>query len=410
MTAIVLLALNLRSAVTSVGPLLTEVDAYLRLGGLAVSLLGGLPPVLFGVAGLATPRVVRRVGHERAAAAAMALATLGLATRAIAPGAGAFFACQLIALVGMGMGNVLLPPLVKRHFPNRVGLLTALYGIGLQLGTALPALAVVPLADQLGWRAGVGVWAGFALLAMLPWLRLAGATSEGRASVGTATSGARAPAAPRDLALPLAALLRSPVAWGGALLLGTTSLNTYSAYAWLPTILIEAGVSRAGAGSLLGLYALMSIPLALTVPWAAARMRNPFVVSALGLVCYLAGYAGLATVPERAPLLWTVLLGVAATGFPLALCLVALRTLTGRGAVALSGFVQGVGYLIAATGPIVTGLLHGATGGWTVPFAFLALTLLPMAAGAALFCRPTMLEATLAEHQADQAAPTPVQM
>jgi CP family cyanate transporter-like MFS transporter len=262
--------------------------------------------------------------------------------------------------------------------------LTALYGIGLQLGTAPPALAVVPVADRLGWRVGLGIWAGFALVAMLPWLCLAGTTRE-----------PRVPAEAPSTAVPLSALLRSRVAWGGAVLLDTTSLNTYSVYAWLPTVLTDAGTSRAGAGSLLGLYALMSIPLALTVPWAAARLRNPFVVSVIGVACYLAGYGGLVLAPERAPLLWTVLVGVAATGFPLALCLVALRTLTSAGAIALSGFVQGVGYLIAASGPIVTGLLHGSTGGWTAPFVFLALTLLPMAVGSAIFCRPTMLEATL---------------
>ncbi|WP_162164496.1 MFS transporter [Intrasporangium chromatireducens] len=386
LAAILLLALNLRSAVTSLGPLLGDLDGQLHLGGVTLSLLAGLPPVLFGLAGLGTPATVRRIGHERAAAGAMALAAVGLAARAIAPGAWAFFACQLVALVGMGMGNVLLPPLVKRHFPHRLGVLTALYGIGLQLGTALPALTVVPVADRLGWRAGLGIWSGFAVVAMLPWLCLAGRTGAPRLETEA-----------RSAAVPLSALLRSRVAWGGAALLGTTSLNTYSVYAWLPTVLAEAGTSRADAGSLLGLYALMSIPLALTVPWAAARLRNPFVVSLFGVACYLAGYGGLVLAPGRAPLLWTVLVGVAATGFPLALCLVALRTVTSAGAVALSGFVQGVGYLIAATGPIVTGLLHGTTGGWTAPFVFLALTLLPMMAGSATFCRPTMLEATLPE-------------
>src|SRR5699024_8311138 len=112
--------------------------------------------------------------------------------------------------------------------------------------------------------------------------------------------------------------------------------------------------------------------------------------------CYVVAYGGLALAPSSAPALWTITCGLAATGFPLALALVNLRTLTHDGAVALSGFMQGFGYLFAATGPLVVGLLHSLTDQWEASFGFLGLTLIPLAIGGVIFCRPTALENTIA--------------
>ncbi len=360
--AIPLLALNLRSAITSIAPVLAQIQQQLHMSDTQASVLGALPPIVFGLSGIATPTVIRRLGTDRAAVLAMVLATLGTAVRALSPGAIFFFLPQLVALVGMGMGNVLLPPLVKRYFPDRIGALTVLYGIVLQLGTALPAFVAVPLADAGGLRTSLGAWAGLSLLALWPWVML----STGRSSAEPDHAGpgckgyAVAPAAGTRIAIRV--LLRNRVAWGATFLMGMTSLNTYPIFTWLPQILTDAGVSRGVAGSLLGLYSLMSLPLALTIPWIAVKLRNPLVVVIAGLACYLVGYAGLALAPARAPVLWTLLCGLAATGFPLALALANLRTRTHEGAVALSGFMQGLGYLLAATGPLVTGLLHTLTG------------------------------------------------
>ncbi|HET8601687.1 MAG TPA: MFS transporter [Segeticoccus sp.] len=403
--AIPLLALNLRSAITSIAPVLGEIQQQLHMSTTQASVLGALPPVVFGLAGIATPTVIRRLGADRAAVLAMLLATVGVVVRALSPGALFFFVPQLVALVGMGMGNVLLPPLVKRYFPDRIGALTILYGIVLQLGTALPAFLAVPLAEAGGWRTSLGAWAGLSLLALWPWVLLS--TSRGTGRAGAADASTSVGAAVTQARIPFRSLLRSRVAWGATLLMGTTSLNTYPIFTWLPRILTDAGVDRGVAGSLLGLYSLMSLPLALAIPWVAVRVRNPLMVVLAGLACYLVGYAGLALAPSRAPLLWTVACGLAATGFPLALSLVNLRTLTQDGAVALSGFMQGVGYLIASTGPFLTGLLHSLTGGWQASFGFLGLTLVPLTIGGFIFCRPLSLEATLSAAAPEAVAPAP---
>lgn len=396
LAAIVLLALNLRSAITSIAPVLADLTHELGLSAAQASILGALAPVLFGVTGVSTPTVVRRLGTERAAVLAMALATVGSLARALSPGALAFFAAQVVALTGMGMGNVLLPPLVKRHFPHRIGALTAVYGICLQLGTALPAFTAVPLADTAGWRSSLGAWSACSLVAVIPWL----VVSRRQGDPATTTT-----AGPH---IRLAALLRSRVAWGAALLMGMTSLNTYCIFAWLPTILIDSGVHRGRAGILLGIYSLMSLPLAFGVPRIAVRLRNPMPLVLAGVAAYVGGYAGLALAPGRAPLLWTVLVGLAAVGFPLALCLVNLRTLTQQGAVALSGFMQGVGYLLASTGPLLTGFLHSLTGGWSAPVVFLLLTLVPLVLGAVVICRPVHLEEALPTMQPGHPAYDPL--
>ncbi|TWP38850.1 MFS transporter [Leekyejoonella antrihumi] len=393
--AIPLLALNLRSAITSIAPVLAPIQQQLHMSNTQASVLGALPPVIFGLAGIATPTVIRRLGADRAAALAMVLATLGMVVRALSPGAVFFFLPQFVALVGMGMGNVLLPPLVKRYFPDRIGALTVLYGIFLQLGTALPAFLAVPIADAGGWRTSLGGWAGLSLLAGWPWVLLSTGGSRSAHQDADADPSGYAVAAATGTRIAVRALLRNRLAWGATLLIGMTSLNTYPIFTWLPQILTDAGISRGDAGSLLGLYSLMSLPLALTIPWIAVKLRNPLVLVIAGLSCYLVGYAGLALAPSRAPLLWTVLCGLAATGFPLALALANLRTLTHEGAVALSGFMQGFGYLLAAAGPLVTGLLHSLTGTWQASFGFLGVTLVPLTIGGVLFCRPTALEDTL---------------
>jgi CP family cyanate transporter-like MFS transporter len=392
----VLLALNLRSAITSIAPLLSELTRELDLTAAQASALGALAPILFGLTGMGTPQVVRRLGTERTALLAMSLVTAGGVARAVAPSTVAFFSGQVVALAGMGMGNVLLPPLVKRHFPQRLGAVTALYGICLQVGTALPAFAAVPLSEVAGWRGSVGAWSACSLVAAIPWVAVS------RRRVAAVTEATPAPHH------AMAALLRSRVAWGAAVLMGMTSLNTYCVFGWLPTILGDAGVQPERAGTLLGIYSLMSLPLAFAIPKIAVRVRNPLPLVLLGLAAYVSAYAGLALAPGQAPLVWTVLLGLAAVGFPLSLCLATLRTRTEQGAVALSGFMQGVGYLLASTGPLVTGALRSLTGGWSLSVLFLVGTLVPMVMGAMVFCRPVHLEDSLPAAPLDQPAYDPL--
>lgn len=359
---IVLVALSLRTAVSAISPILGQISRDIPLSALIVSLLGAVPPVAFAVSGLLAPLISRRVGLDRTLLLSIGVMVVGHLGRALAPSAGALLAATIVTLIGVGVANVLLPPVVKRYFADRIGTVSAIYITVMSFGSAVPALLAVPITDAAGWRISLGVWFVVAATAAFPWIGML--RRERRA---------RLPDAPADdeLAPPERALLglmpRSIIAWAMSGSFGAAAFVSYATFAWLPSILVDtAGVSRATAGSLLALWAIMGIPNGILAPMLAARLANLRPVLVAAVILTVVGYGGLLFAPSAAPLLWTVLAGLSTLLFPLGLALINLRTRTHEGAVALSGFVQGIAYGIGALGPIVVGLVHDATGGWGV--------------------------------------------
>ena len=395
LAGILLSAFNLRTAVTSLTPLLDVLGAQFGFGPTVAGLLGMVPTAAFAVAGVGTPRLAHRLGLERTAALSMALATTGLLWRALAGGTGGLLGGSALALAGMGIGNVILPPLVKRYFPERIGPLSSLYITVLQVGTILPALLAVPLADAAGWRVSMGVWTLLAAAAILPWLGVLRAERRAGSALARIHDHAVVPGdeAP-ELEVPPARgrVWRTGLGWGLALMFGTTSLVTYAMFTWLPKLLVEAGATPAFGGYMLALYSALGMVGALTMPSLATRMRNPFPLALVCAACHLSAFAGLLWAPMAVPWLWAVLLGLGPSTFPLTLTLVNLRTRSPAGSAALSGFMQGVGYGLSCLGPLLFGWLHEHSHGWQLPFAFLALCVGVMLAGAWLACRPGILE------------------
>ncbi|WP_449448368.1 CynX/NimT family MFS transporter [Thermomonas brevis] len=395
LAGILLSALNLRTAVTSLTPLLDVLSAQFGFGPTVVGMFGMLPTAAFAAFGVATPRIAHRIGLERAALLSMALAAAGLSARAFAGSVPALALGCAVALAGMGMGNVVLPPLVKRYFPQRVGTVSALYLTLLQVGTIVPALAAVPLADAAGWQVSLGVWALPALIATLAWLGVLWRERQRDGVLAAVHDGAvRAGDAAPELATPSAKLRpwRSPLAWGLALMFGMTSLITYSMFTWLPKLMTGAGASPAFGGTMVALFSALGLCSALAMPAVAVRLRNPFPLAVVCALSYAIAFPGLLLAPMAAPILWVVLLGIGPSTFPLSLTLINLRTRTPAGSAALSGFMQGVGYTLSCAGPILFGVLHDLRGGWGLPFAFLSLCALVMVTGSWQACRQRMLE------------------
>jgi MFS transporter, CP family, cyanate transporter len=382
--ALVLTALNLRTAVTSVGPLLDELERGLGLGSGLAGVLTTLPVLSFAALGALTPAVASRLGERRTLAVALLLMTTGLAVRALAASAAVFLLMSVLALVGGAMGNVLLPTLVKRHFPDRIGPMTAVYTTALATGTTLAAALTVP-ASRLGgaqdWRLGLGVWAALAAVAVVPWLALL------RGDVG------RGPASDEHGA---AALVRSPVAWALAVFFGCQSTQAYVAFGWFAQLYRDAGLSAARAGLLVAFLAALSIPVSMAMPAWAARMGSQRPLIVLLVLLYVVSYVGLLVAPRSAPWLWAALSGLGAAAFPLALTLIGLRTRTPATTAALSAFSQSIGYLIAGAGPLLVGVLYGATGGWGWPFALLFVVLAAMLVSGWVIGRERYVEDDLA--------------
>ncbi|NJB79448.1 CP family cyanate transporter-like MFS transporter [Xanthomonas sp. 3376] len=383
LAAILLSAFNLRTAVTSLTPLLERIADEYAFGAPTMGALGMLPTAAFALTGVATPALLRRFGLLRTALLSMALATVGMVLRPLLPGTAGLLIGSLVALAGMGMGNVVLPPLVKRYFGDRVGGVSTLYITVLQVGTLLPALLAVPVADALGWRSSMVVWVLPALLALAAWAMVHTSHRRIRAT-------GPAPVTPTPEAEGRVA--RTALGWSMAVTFGMTSLVTYSMFTWLPTLLREAGASPAFGGTMVALFAALGMVGALTMPALAVRMRNPFPIVLLCAACHLVAFAGLWWAPLAAPILWVTLLGLGPSTFPLALVLVNQRSRTAAGSAALSGFSQGMGYAVSCLGPFLFGWLHAHHGGWTSPFVFLVICILVQLAAAWVACRPQLLE------------------
>lgn len=382
LVGVVLVSLNLRTAVTSLSPLLTEIDAELGLGATGMGLLGMVPTAMFAVWGVLTPLVLRRTGLEWASVIAMLAAAVGQFIRAAADDPWVMGAGSLLALAGMGVGNVVAPPLVKKYFPRQVAAVSTLYITGLQIGTVVPALLAVPVADAAGWRVSIGWWGALAIVAVVPWA--VEILRHGSEPVGVGTVDTTERIRP----------WRSPVGIALALFFGMNSLSTYAFFTWLPAVTESIGMSRAEGGTALAVYSAIGLISALVVPWVAGRLEDPYVVVVVSVVSSLAAFAGLLWAPGSAPWLWVVLLGVGPSTFPLCLTLINLRTRTAAGSAALSGFSQGVGYTAASLGPIVFGILFAGPG-LGAGLAFLVVVLAVMSVVGRVACRPQMLEDTL---------------
>lgn len=354
--AVVLTALNLRPAITSVGPLLGEMRGSLGASATWAGLLTTLPGLCFAGAGLTAPWLARRFGLDRAISVALVTLIVGLVVRVL-DGPFVVISGTLVATAGIALINVLIPVVIKGSFPAQVGLMTGIYTAALQGGGALGSAVTPPLDDVFGgWRWALGGWALLAVLAMAAWQVAArGLGRVDAAEPVTVTKGR--------------SLLRNRLAWTVMLFFGCQAFLAYVVMGWLPEVFIDNGVSKGDAGLLLGLISLIAVPISLFVSPMAARSgsQSGWIVG-LG-VLGITGVAGLVIDPGFAPLLWSVLVGLGMSVFSLALTVIALRARNPEDTARLSGMAQGFGYLLAGVGPFLFGLLHDVTGGWTLPWA-----------------------------------------
>lgn len=376
-------ALVLRLAVTSFSPLASQIQDEFGFSGSVVGVFGMVPTAMFAVFGLLTPALAKRLGLERTALLAMIMAAVGMLLRAMMSQTWSLLALSALALAGMGIGNVVIPPLVKRYFSDRLATMSSVYIVAVQIGTIVPAFVAVPVADAFGWRFSIGWWAAFGFAAAVPWLITLARSRKAEAETVVA---------PAVDASRRGQVWRSPVAWGMAGMFGMTSLITYSMFTWIPSILADAGASDAFGGTMVGVFSVMGLVAAFGAPTLCARIANPFPVVIACAACYLIGFAGLYFAPMAAPIVWVVVLGLGPSTFPMALTLINLRTRSHVGSSALSGFTQGIGYTVACLGPLLFGVFHDATDGYAAPFGLLVVAVVVVLVGAYQACKPRMLE------------------
>ncbi|MGD8748794.1 MAG: MFS transporter [Balneolaceae bacterium] len=360
-TGIMLISINLRPALAGVGPLVSTIRESTGLSNTMLGLLTTLPLLAFGFVSTLTPLFTKRLGIEGTLALSMILLTAGLLVRII-PGNMMLFSGTLLLGIAIAFGNVLLPSLVKRDFPNHTGIMTSLYSSMLGIGATLAAGVSVPLAHDLdwGWRGSLGAWAGLSLLALAIWLpQLKSLTM---------------PEHNRSFWKALKELGRSKVAWQVAVFMGLQSLAFYVILAWLPEILQSRGLDANTAGWMLSLSQGMGVLGTIFIPTWAERQTDQRGLVWILMTCEIVSLIGLMLPNAFLPGLWASLIGLALGGsFGLSLLFIVLRAPDSQTATELSGMAQSIGYLLAAIGPTLFGALHDITNAWLVPLLFLAV-------------------------------------
>ncbi|MFT3801116.1 MAG: MFS transporter [Burkholderiaceae bacterium] len=355
---ILLIAANLRAPFTGLPPLLGSIQADFGLGTTAVGALTTLPLLAFALVSPFAALLAREYGLERALFGALAAVALGIALRSTGVLWSLYAGTGIIGM-GIAVGNVLLPSLVKRDFPDSVAALTGAYALAMGVAAALGSAAVVSLADAIGWRSALAAFLILPLAALAVWMTQLGAHAKPASGTTTPPPGGK--------------VWHSALAWQVTLFLGLNSTIYYVAIGWLPTILIDAGLSAEHAGSLHGVLQLATAVPGLVLGPILRRLRDQRLAAAVAAGLSVVALLGLTALPQLA-LAWSILFGAGTgAGIILGLSFIGLRTRNPHQAAALSGMSQCIGYLLAAAGPMAMGALHDMLGGWRVPLGLCAI-------------------------------------
>lgn len=375
--AVFIASLNLRPAIASLGVVITDITEHFGAGGAAAGILTALPGFCFAIFGIGAVPLARKIGLTATMTIGMAVSLVGVGLRPWVGEIWVFILLTGLLVAGIAVANVLLPAWIKLHGAQNWVLLTTVYTAVLGLGGALGPLSALLFRGEGAWRWTIFIWVFAAVAQLLIWLLVWVRTRHdfptqqplpGAVDAGSAGAGGVAPPERKT------SLWRSPTAVALMLFFGMQSMNAYIQMGWLPTILIEAGVSLAGASVAVSMMGAFGVLGGLLIPTMIARIRNFRFFPLLFAMLTIAGYLGILFAPGQGWLLWAILLGLGGFCFPTALALIPSRTVSAVMTARLSGFVQPLGYLFAGAGPLLVGGAHDLTGSWGAILLVLCLT------------------------------------
>lgn len=359
---VVFVAANLRAPLTSVGPVIDQISAGLSLSSAGAGLVTTIPLLAFGVLSGWIPRISERLGMEMLLLYSLLLLAVGLFVRSLANLSGLFIGAALVG-IAITVGNVLMPAFIKRKFPHRIGVITGVYSVAMNLTAALAAGFSISIGrwTNMGWQGAIGIWLILALFTIVVWFPQ---VKNFRANKKDASS-----AAERNSKLNP---YRSKLAWVVTLFMGIQSLLFYCLTAWLPKIVQDWGVPVETSGWVLSYVQFAQLPMTFLGAVIAAKMRDQRLLGGAVGVLFSAGILGILIFKTQYIVLWCILIGVGSgLAFSLAMLFFVLRTKDAFQAAKLSGMAQSMGYLVAATGPPIIGALFDYTHTWTAAFVFL---------------------------------------
>lgn len=359
---IVLVAFNLRPAITSLGPLLGMIQDDVELAHWSVGLLMSLPLIVFAIMSPLVPKIASQLTNEKTLLIGLTCLLIGITIRSI-PMVFFLFTGTLLVGLGIAIGNVLLPAIVKGKFPKKFGLMTSVYSTSIGLIASLASGVSVPLAVNfnLGWQGAQIVWGLPVIIALIVWALLF-KYNQGDPNVIRQKQSTHSKQ-----------MWRTPLAWQIAIFMGFQSLLFYVTISWLPEILHSHGISLETAGWLLSFTQLVGLPASFFIPVLAGRFESQVSIACILSMCSVLGYSGLLFGSTYPILIGSIILiGIALGGsFPLVLSYIGLRARNVQQAAALSGMAQSTGYVLAAVGPMFIGYLYDVTHLWTIPILML---------------------------------------
>ena len=363
--------------VAVVSPTISLILEDLALTSFHEGLIGLAAPAVYAFMGVLAPTLGRRYGLEAMMLVCLGVSAFGEIGRSLAQTPIGFVVWTIPALAGAGIGNVLIPPLIKKYFPDRVPIVTSIYTVFIIVSTAIPPLFILSLARSTGWRFSVGIWAGFGIMGLIPWVFVL-LSMQGTGQRLTAIKRRLNPRTyvekPPRLDTPL---WKSKVAWSITVIFAVNSLIAYTMFAWLPHVLTGAGISVSDAAMYLAVFALGSLPGAFLTPILTARLKHVEILPIIFSVAYAISLTALAIDPTFLTIVWILLSRIGDCFFPYSITMINMRTTTTRGSIAMSGFAQSLGYTLAIVGPYGFGVLHTVSGNWHVPM-FAVVAVLPL--------------------------------
>lgn len=360
---IIFIASTLRSPLTSVGPIIGPIRDSLGISNVLAGFLTTIPLLAFAFISPFVPKLSKRFGMELTLFVALCLLTVGIVIRSA--GSILFLVAGTFLIgVAIAFGNVLLPALLKLSFPLHVGLMTGIYSVAMNISatTASGISAPIVVKTGFGWQGALGVWAALSMLAVILWLPQLKNKQSAQLKIDKTAAGKPS------------FFWRSPLAWAVTFFMGLQSLLFYCTSAWLPEMLVASGIQVEKAGWMLSLLQVAQLPMTFIIPIIAGRMKDQRLLVIGTSALYLIGYGGVYIGELSLLPLWMILIGIAGgSSFGLAMMFFTLRTETHTEAAELSGMAQSSGYMLAATGPVLFGLIHDITASWKVPMLILLI-------------------------------------
>lgn len=356
---VIFIATNLRAPMTAVGPLISQISEMYQLSSSQAGMIATAPLLAFAVTSIIAPKNAARFGLERTLFFSLVILGLGIFIRSLT-GVDYLFGGTILMGIGIAHGNVLVPSLIKRDFPEKLGLMTGVYSVSMTVLGAIASGVSLPLVQSLGltWQGSLRVWLIFSILAIIFWVPQLKNTT--LIKVEKTVSSDRS-------------LLKSPLAWQISGFMGLQSLFFYSLLAWLPQIFMDKGITGETSGWLLALMQLFIVPFNFIISLIAGRRKDQRSLAVIASLLFFFGLLGL-MFSDSILVNAAACAAIGAGGgfaFSISMILFSVRTKNAHDAGRISGMAQSIGYLLAAVGPFLFGFLHDQTNSWMPSLIFL---------------------------------------